>query len=131
MHQKLELNIIGHYYIVVSKSIGSSMELIDLALGNLDPNQHICPGFTLLQRKGKYTIKLLLIIRRKKTEFKFLTIIILKYKFFKKEKVLNYNLSAVVEQTNIPTWTKSVQELHQSTGSFWEDKATKNLILKI
>lgn len=36
----------------------------------------------------------------------------------------DHNLSSVMEQTNIPTWANSIQELHQSSWPFRENKTT-------
>lgn len=43
-------------------------------------------------------------------------------------KIYGTNLPSVMEQTNVPTWTESVQEFHESTRPFWENKTTKNLV---
>ncbi|MFS7896670.1 hypothetical protein Hanom_Chr00s005412g01728891 [Helianthus anomalus] len=43
----------------------------------------------------------------------------------------NSNLCTVVKQTDVPTWTKSVQKLHQSPWPLGEYKPTKKLVFYI
>lgn len=117
MHQQSESLIIGDQCIIKSKTICTLLKLIHLGLSHLDSNQYICTSFTLFKCRSDLRFE-----PKDDNQQQLL---------FLSKKIRNTYLSTVVEQTNVPSRTEGIQELHQSTRPFWEHKTTKNLILKV